>query len=76
MIQQECLDHFVVLGEEHLRYLVREFVEHYNKERPHQNNGNLPLGIEKPPDGSSELGPLVVHERLGGLLKHYERKAA
>ena len=55
---------------------MREFVEHYNKERPHQNKGNLPLGIAKPPDGGSELGQLVVHERLGGLLKHYERKAA
>ena len=30
----------------------------------------------EPPDVGSELGPLVVHERLGGLLKHYERKAA
>jgi hypothetical protein len=27
-IRQERLDHFVVVGEEHLRYLVREFVEH------------------------------------------------
>jgi hypothetical protein len=75
-IEQECLDHFVVLGEEHLRYLVAEFVLHYNTERPHQNKGNLPLGIQKPPDASNELGQLVVHERLGGLLKHYYRKAA
>jgi putative transposase len=75
-IQQECLDHFVVLGEEHLRYLVREFVEHYNKERPHQNKGNLPLGMEKPPDIGNVVGQVVCHERLGGLLRHYERKAA
>jgi putative transposase len=75
-IQQECLDHFIVLGEEHLRYLVREFVEHYNNERPHQNKGNLPLGMEKPPDIGNTLGEVVCHERLGGLLRHYERKAA
>ena len=64
-IQQECLDHFVVLGEEHLRYLVREFVEHYNKERPHQNKGNLPLGMEKPPDVGNELGQVVCPRATG-----------
>ena len=75
-IQQECLDHFVVLEKEHLRYLVREFVEHYNKERPHQNKGNLPLGMEKPPEASDQLSDVVFDERLGGVLKHYHRKAA
>lgn len=75
-LKQECRDHFIVLGEEHLRYLAAEFVLHYNEERPHQSNGNLPLGMAKPPDGGSELGQLVIHERLGGLLKHYYRKAA
>jgi hypothetical protein len=31
-----------------------------------------------PPDPVERLGPkdVVVHERLGGLLRHYERKAA
>ena len=52
-IQQECLDHFVVLGEEHLRYVLRKFVEHYNKERPHQYKGNLPLRIEKSPTSAA-----------------------
>jgi putative transposase len=29
----ECLDHFVVFGQRHLRHLLREFVQHYNTER-------------------------------------------
>jgi hypothetical protein len=36
----------------------------------------LPLGTEKPPDGGDELGQVLYDERLGGLLRHYERKAA
>lgn len=65
-----------MFGEEHLRYLVREFVEHYSKERPHQMKGNLPQGTEKPPDVGNGSGQVVSHERLAGLLKHYYRKAA
>ena len=30
----ECLDHFVICGENHLAYLVREYVEHFNLESP------------------------------------------
>jgi hypothetical protein len=38
----------------------------------------LPLTMDKPPDPVDCLGPkdVVRHERLGGLLTHYERKAA
>jgi putative transposase len=71
-IQQECLDHFVVLGERHLNHLVREFVQHYHTERPHQGKGNAPL-VGRP--AGTESGGIVVRDRLGGLLKHYERAA-
>ena len=73
-IRQECLDHFVVFGEEHLRLLVFSYLQFYNERRPHQGVGNVPLKVvaDEPP---SE-GEIVCHEQLGGLLKHYERKAA
>lgn len=38
-LQVECLDHFLVFGEKHLDYLVREYVEHYHTERPHERWG-------------------------------------
>jgi putative transposase len=33
-IKAECLDHFIVLGENYLRHLIREWLEHYHTERP------------------------------------------
>jgi putative transposase len=76
-VKQECLDRFIVFGEDHLRYIIAEYVEHYNQERPHQARDNLPLCAAKPPDGVSFLAPSAIacHERLGGLLKHYSRAA-
>lgn len=72
-IKSECLDHFVVFGEDHLRYIVKEYLAHYNGERPHQGVGNVPL-TSSPPDTS--WGEVVCVERLGGLLRHYHRVAA
>ena len=71
-IKQECLDHFLIVSEKQLNYIVREFVEHYHTERPHQSLGNAPLsGLPPASDGE-----IIRHERLGGLLKHYSRAAA
>jgi putative transposase len=47
-IKEECLGRVVVLGEHHLRLLVREYVEHYHRERNHQRLGNRLLS-EPPP---------------------------
>ena len=81
-LRVSCLDHFLILGERHLRHIAREFAEHYNTERPHQARRNLPL-----PDAAAEdagqprvlalaKGGVKCRERLGGLLKHYYRAAA
>jgi len=76
-LKSECLDHFVVLGEAHLRYIVSEFVTHYLEERPHQAKDNLPLVGESPPETVDVIRceELVCRKRLGGLLKSYSRKA-
>lgn len=74
-IQQECLDHFLILGEKHLDYLVREYVEHSHVERPHQGLENRLISRE-PPMVLDWNGELRCRTRLGGLLKHYHRVAA
>jgi putative transposase len=71
-IQQECLDHFVVVSEAHLNYIVREFVRYYHDVRPHQGLGNVPPAMPPPMTGDDEI---VCQEWLGGLLKHYGRAA-
>ena len=66
----------MVVGEAHLNHLVQEFVSHYHAERPHQGLDNkLIVPGKPPPDDESIPGlrDLACRERLGGLLKHYER---
>jgi putative transposase len=81
-LRTECLDHFLVLGENHLRFIAKEFTAHYNLERPHQGRGNVPLPLAADNDlGPQPLlkfptGEVQCKERLGGLLKHYHRNAA
>jgi len=51
-IKQECLDHFVVFGTQHLDHLCKEYLEYYHAERPHQGLENELL--VKPPAPKSK----------------------
>jgi putative transposase len=70
------LDHFLVFGEKHFDYLIREYVEHYHTERPHQGLENRVVSGEPPPETLQSFGEVVCRTRLVGLLKHYYRRAA
>ena len=77
--KRECLDHFVVFGEKHLRYLIDTFIRHYHRNRPHQGLDNRPPDSVNEPEPAilaSPTGKVECEEQLGGLLKHYYRKAA
>jgi putative transposase len=75
-LRQECLDHFLVCGEGHLRHILKEYLEHYNAERPHQARGNVPLpDADEPRILQFPAGGVRCRERLGGLLRHYYRVA-
>ncbi len=69
----ECLSRFVIFGEKHLNYLTREFIDYYHRQRPHQSKGNEPLIPSGTPPSE---GDIASEDRLGGLIKHYHRKAA
>ena len=70
-IKRECLNHFTVIGQVHLEYLVTEFIDHYNKQRPHSGLDHAPP-IQCPVvkvDGEIHAKPV-----LGGLMHHYYRQ--
>ncbi len=72
-IKEECLDRMIVLGESSLHRAIREFVEHYHGERPHQGLSNEVIdGCDRRPTSETEVR---CEERLGGLLRHYRRAA-
>ena len=74
-VRAECLDHVVVLGEEQLRWVLREYAfEYFNKSRPHQGiSQRIPRG---PNDGLANTdGEVVARPFLGGLHHDYRRAA-
>ena len=70
-LRRECLDHIVVLDEQHLRSVLAEFVRHYNAKRPHRT-----LGLQTPELRSRPVaGPIRSRPVLNGLHHVYERAA-
>jgi putative transposase len=75
-VRHECLDHFLICGEAHLRHLLKVFLDYYHDLRPHQGLGNVPPCYAPSPAGACPAGQFQCHELLGGLLKSYHRQAA
>jgi len=70
-IRRECLDHVLVLGEAHLRGILRAYADYYNRVRTHLALGNdTPLGRPVQATGS-----IVTIPFLGGLHHQYARMA-
>ena len=50
----ECLNHFIVFGENHLRHIIKSWLTHYQFARPHQGLGNVPIDADLPPPAPME----------------------
>ena len=73
-IKSECLAQIIPLGERRLCHAVKEYTEHYHVERNHQGLDNRLIEQRQ---GVVDMNSSVVrHERLGGILNYYERRAA
>src|SRR5438876_2615282 len=56
-LRRECLDHMIVLDEQHLASILSEFVRYYNQERPHRTLGLQPPEVRPRPT----TGPIRLH---------------
>lgn len=72
-LRRECLDHVFVMGEGHLKRILKEYVKYYNQLRPHQGiEQKLP---EPRPALTISTGKILTFPILGGLHHSYERAA-
>ena len=68
-IRRECVDHFIVLGETHLRRILRSYARYYNEIRTHRS---LDKGapVTRP---VQRVGVISSRAVMGGLHNHYAR---
>ena len=75
-LRRECLDHFLILGERHLRRLVKEYKEYFNHSRPHQGiEQHIPCQLERP-EAPPPGGKIASRPVLSGLHHDYFWQAA
>jgi transposase InsO family protein len=74
-VKDEVLSRMILFGQRALWHVLKEYVDHYHHERNHQGKGNVLL-FPCSSQGQERAGPMQCRERLGELLKYYERKAA
>src|ERR1022692_3701818 len=68
-IRRECVDHIIVLGEAHLRRILRSYARYYNDIRTHRSlDKDAPVSRQ-----IQRIGSIKSHAILGGLHHHYAR---
>jgi transposase InsO family protein len=68
-IRRECVDHIIVLGEAHLRRIVKSYADYYNGIKTHRSlNKDAPVSrlVQR-------AGVIRSRAILGGLHHHYGR---
>lgn len=73
-VRRECLDHVIVLSENHLRPILADYAAYYNTSRTH-----LSLEMDSPetrPVQTPNQGKVISLPQVGGLHHRYERRAA
>jgi len=70
-VREECLDQILVLTENHLHVVLKEYAQYYNYDCPHQG-----FGQHFPRSGSTrkKMGPIRRRDVLGGVIHDYYRQ--
>jgi putative transposase len=72
-VRHECLDWTLIHGRRHLYLVLDEYLEHYNRHRPHRG---LDLRPPQPrPDREPTSCAITRRPRVGGLINEYHRAA-
>jgi putative transposase len=73
-VKEECLSKLIPIGPRMLEPSLREYVNHYHRERNHQGVGNQ---LITPMTARHHVAQTIVRRpRLGGILNFYQRAAA
>ena len=71
--RRELLDHVLLLDDQHLASLLRQYQGYFNERRPHQALGQR---VPVPPAAAADpTKPIVVTSVIGGLHVDYRRAA-
>ena len=77
-LRRECLDRLLIVNQRHLRFVLEQYLEHYNSHRPHRS-----LAQRSPDRRHDAERPATVHslhlvqrqEVVGGLINEYKQAA-
>jgi len=65
-IRRECLDHIIVLGEVHLRRILKNYAAYYNGVRTHRS-----LNKDAPVSRPAQRSGVISSDAILGGLHHY-----
>lgn len=75
-VRAECLDWLLILNRRQLERVLRVYVDHYNRERPHRGLDLQPPDPDPARPAQAAAGEIRRRDRLGGLIHEYHRAAA
>jgi methionine synthase II (cobalamin-independent) len=68
--RRECVDHMIVLGEIHLRRVLKSYADYYNSLGTHRSLKNKDAPVTRPVQPTGVISSCAI---LGGLHHHYAR---
>jgi len=75
-LRRELLDRILIVGERHLALVLREYVAHYNGQRPHQSRRQRPPDIEaQPVRDVPDLQSVRRKRVVAGVINEYHHAA-
>lgn len=75
-VRTECLDHLLILSRRHLDRVLAEYVEHYNRARPHRGIELATPERRESPVLTDRVPRIRRSGVLGGLIHEYDAVAA